>query len=86
MGNIMPIRQLEVRQYGSSCMMAPIRTLIDVRLVPKLKKDLICLCILDSNGYKYTAEGRVLRGIKGALVIMQGKKVAALICFRASLL
>ncbi|KAF3634914.1 putative vacuolar-processing enzyme-like [Capsicum annuum] len=38
-----------------------VRTLGDVRYVPDLKRHLISLSTLDSNGYKYTGEGGVLK-------------------------
>ena len=48
-----------------------IRTLTDLRHVPKLKKNLISLGTLDSNGCTYKAIGGVLRISKGALVVMK---------------
>ena len=61
-----------------------IRTLIDVRHVPKLKKNLISLGTLDSNGCTYKAEGGVLRISKGALVVMKGKKINGLYTLQGS--
>ena len=43
-----------------------------------LKKNLISLGTLDSNGYKFSAEGEVLRVSKGSFVVMKGKKVDTL--------
>jgi len=43
--------------------------------VPDLKKNLISLGTLDSNSYKFSAEGGVLRVSKGSLVVMKGKEV-----------
>ena len=51
-----------------------IRTLNNVRHVPDLKKNLISLGTLDSNSYKFSAEGGVLRVSKSSLVMMKGKK------------
>ena len=42
------------------------RTLTDVRHIPDLKKNLISLGVLDSQGYKYSAQGGVLKFSKGA--------------------
>ena len=50
-----------------------VRTLKDVRHVPDLKKNLISLGTLDSQGYKYVAEGGVLKVSKGALVVIKGQ-------------
>ena len=51
------------------------RTLSDVKHVLDLRKNLISLGILDSNGYGYKSKGGVLKVIKGALVVMKGQKV-----------
>ena len=51
-----------------------VRTLSNVLHVPDLKKNLISLGTLGSNGYKFTAECRVLRVNKGSLFVMKGKK------------
>ncbi|KAK3018680.1 hypothetical protein RJ639_003111 [Escallonia herrerae] len=51
-----------------------VRTLTDVRHVPELRKNLISLGTLDSNGCSYRAAGGVMRIMKGALVVMKGLK------------
>lgn len=48
-----------------------IRTLVDVRHVPGLKRNLISLSTLDLKRYKYSGEGEVLKVSKGALVVMK---------------
>ena len=60
------------------------RTLSNVRYVPDLKKNLISLGTLDSNGYKFSAEGGVLRVTKGSLIVMKGKKVNTLYILQGS--
>lgn len=50
-----------------------IKTLIDVRNVPELK-NLIFFVVLNSNGCRCTAEGRVLRVSKCSLVVMRGQR------------
>jgi len=55
-----------------------IRTLGNDRHVSDLKKKLISLGTLDSNGYKFSTEDGVLRVSKGFLVAMKGKKVNTL--------
>ena len=57
-----------------------VRTLIDVRHVPKLRKNFISLGVLDSVGYKYTTQGGVLKVSKGILVVMEGKRIGNLYC------
>ncbi|KAG8472304.1 hypothetical protein CXB51_034358 [Gossypium anomalum] len=54
-----------------------VRTLSDVRYVPKLKRNLISLSTLDSKGYRYTAESGVLKISKGSLVVMKGQRKTA---------
>ncbi|KAG8497502.1 hypothetical protein CXB51_008962 [Gossypium anomalum] len=51
-----------------------VRTLSDVRHVPELKRNLISLSTLDSKGYRYTTESRVLNISKGSLVVMKGQR------------
>ena len=58
-----------------------IRTLIDVRHVPELKKILISLGILDSNICTYKTRGGVLRILNDALVVMRGKEINGLYTF-----
>ncbi|KAL5768311.1 hypothetical protein ACOSQ2_015094 [Xanthoceras sorbifolium] len=61
-----------------------VRTLSDVRHVPDLKKNLISLGTLDSNGCKFSAEGGVLRVSKGALIVMKAKKAGSLYILQGS--
>jgi hypothetical protein len=51
-----------------------VRTLCDVRHVPEVEKNLILLGTLDSNGYGYKSEGRVMKVTKGAMIVMKGQK------------
>jgi hypothetical protein len=51
-----------------------VRTLCDVRYVLEVEKNLILLGTLDSNGYGYKSEGRVIKVTKGAMVVMKGQK------------
>ena len=50
------------------------RALLDVKYVPKLKKNLISLGRFYSNGYSYKAQGGVMIIFKGALMVMKGQK------------
>ena len=61
-----------------------VRTLSNVWHVPDLKKNLNSLGTLNSNGYKFSAEGRVLRVSKGSLVVMKRKKVIPFISFEVA--
>eukprot|EP00253_Pinus_taeda_P029664 PITA_29664 len=53
-----------------------VRTLTSVIHVPELKKNLISLGVLDSDGYKFTGQNEVLKVSKGALVVMKAEKVS----------
>jgi hypothetical protein len=55
-----------------------VRTLMEVRHVPKLKNNLISLGFLDSRGYKCTCQGGVLKVSKGILVVMKATKIGNL--------
>ena len=61
-----------------------VKTLSDVRHVPDLKKNLISLGVLDSNGYKFTGQNGVLKVSKGALVVMKAEKVGNLYRLKGS--
>ena len=49
-----------------------IRTLTDVRYIPKIKRNLISISALDAKGYKYSGVDSVLKVTKGSLVVMKG--------------
>ena len=51
-----------------------VRELTQVRFVPKLKRNLISIGMLDQTGCVIKAEKDVLRVIKGSMVIMKGLK------------
>lgn len=50
-----------------------LRTLIDVRYVPELQKNLISLNTLDTLNCLYRTEGRVLRVYRSFLTVTKGK-------------
>ena len=49
-----------------------IRTLTDVRYIPKMKRNLISMSALDAKGYKYSGGDSVLKVTKGSLIVMKG--------------
>jgi hypothetical protein len=49
-----------------------VHTLIEVRHVPSMSKNLISLSTLDTKGYMYYAIDDVLKLTKGSLVVMKG--------------
>ena len=62
-----------------------VRTLTDVRHIPDLKKNLISLGVLDSQGCKYSAQGGVLKVSKGALIVIKGRLVNGLYLLQGSI-
>lgn len=52
-----------------------LRTLINARHDPYLKKNLILLGVLDSNKCNVIAENKFMRILKVALVVMKARKV-----------
>jgi len=52
-----------------------IRTLTDVRHVPKLRKKLISLGVLHSPGYRCTTQVGLMKVSKGMLVVMNEKRI-----------
>ena len=51
-----------------------VRTLGEVQHVLEVKKNLISLGTLDSNGYYYKSENWLMKESKGAMVVMKGQK------------
>jgi len=84
MRNNMPCKTISIGSIKIRMYDGIVRTLSNVRHVPDLKKNLISLDTLDSNGYKFSTEGRVLRVSKGSLVMMKGKKVDTLYIIQGS--
>lgn len=73
MGNI------RIKMYDST-----VRTLTSVRHVLELKKKLISLGVLDSDGYKFIGQNGALKVSKGALVVMKAEKVRNLYRLKGS--
>ncbi|KAL5757095.1 hypothetical protein ACOSQ2_021841 [Xanthoceras sorbifolium] len=61
-----------------------VRTLTDVRHIPDLKRNLISLSTLDSNGYKFTGGDGVLKVAKGSLIVMKAEKIGKLYILKGS--
>ena len=70
---------IRIKMYDNT-----VRTLTSVRHVPDLKKKLISLGVLDSDGYKFTGQDGILKVFKGALVVMKAEKVGNLYRLRGS--
>jgi len=50
-----------------------LRSLINMRHISEMSKNLISLSTLDSKGYKYSGGDRVLKVSKGSLIMMKGE-------------
>lgn len=51
-----------------------VRTLRNVRYVPNLKRNLVSLGILEDEGYTCKSDNKILKIMKGSLVVMKGPK------------
>ena len=78
MGNNMTCKILGIGIVRIKMYDGVVRTLSNVCHVPDLRKNLLSLGIFDSQGYKYTGEGGVLRISKGGLVFIKEKLVNGL--------
>lgn len=58
--------------------MVLLKFLDNVRFVPNLRRNLISLGLLNSNGYFLKYENCVLKFLKGSLVVIKGKLVHGL--------
>jgi len=70
---IVEMGNIKIKMYDNT-----VRTLTSVRHVLELKKNLISLGVLDSDGYKFTCQNGVLKVSKPALVVMKAEKVGNL--------
>ena len=66
---------------GNICMRmfdGPVRTLMNVRHVPNLKKNLLSLGALEARGYKFFAADEAIKVTKGSMMILKGERIAKL--------
>ena len=61
-----------------------VRTLSNLRHVPKLKRNLIPLGTLKSKGCKYSAEGGVVKVSKGSRILLKGLRQGSLYILQVS--
>ncbi|KAK2970683.1 hypothetical protein RJ640_001943 [Escallonia rubra] len=66
---VVGICSIQIRMHNGT-----VKTLTDVRHILEMRKNIISLGILDSNGCSYRAAGGVMRIMKDALVVMKGLK------------
>ena len=65
---IIGIGSIEIKIYNGT-----MRTLTKVRHVPKLRKNLISMGVLDVAGYEIVVQDGVMKVSKGVLVVMKEK-------------
>ena len=75
MGNDASCQVFEIGTIKIKMCDGVVRTLSDVRHVPNLRKNLISLGPLDSNGHGYKSKGGMLKVTKGVVVVIKGNKV-----------
>ncbi|MBA0777450.1 hypothetical protein Gotri_005467 [Gossypium trilobum] len=51
-----------------------VRTLLDVRYIPDLRRNFISLSILDSKGCRINIESSGIKVSRGSLVLLKGKR------------
>eukprot|EP00253_Pinus_taeda_P011137 PITA_11137 len=68
--NIVGIGSIQLQMFAETT-----KILTDVRHAPELRKNLISLGALDTNGYKTVIQGGVMKIYKGILLVMKPKKV-----------
>ena len=76
MGNDASCRVIGMGNIKVKMFDSVIRMWCDVRHVPDLRKDLISLGTLDSNGFSYKYANGVMKLSKGVLTVMKGQKLA----------
>ncbi|KAI9187197.1 hypothetical protein LWI28_025371 [Acer negundo] len=75
MGNNATCKVIEIDTIKIKTFKRIVKTLGNVRHVPELKKNLISLGILDTNGCSFTAKDGVIKVYKGSMVMMRGIKL-----------
>jgi len=78
MGNNVSCRTIGVGSIKIRMFDGIVRTWMEVRHVPELKKNLICLGVLDSRGFKFKSQGGALKVSNGILVVMKATKIGNL--------
>ena len=68
--NIVGIGSIQIKMFDGTN-----KILTDVRHIPELRKNLISLGVLDTNGYKTFIQSGVMKFYKGILLVMKAKKV-----------
>ena len=64
--NVIGIGTIKIKTHDDA-----VRTLSNVHHVPDLKCNLISLGIIESKGFKYSSEGRILKVSKGTQILLK---------------
>ena len=78
MGNNVSCKTVGIESINIWMFNGIVRTLIEVRHVLELKKNLISLGVLDFGGYKYIGQGGALEVLKGSVVVMKNARIGNL--------
>nr|KYP35897.1 Retrovirus-related Pol polyprotein from transposon TNT 1-94 [Cajanus cajan] len=84
MGNDMPCKIVGIGTIQIRMHDGVIRTLIEVRHVPDLKKNLIFVGVLDFKGFKCNVKNGVMEIKRGSTVVMRGFKKGNLYMLQGS--
>ena len=76
MGNDASCKVIGIRNIRIKMFDGVVKMLCDVRHIPDLRKNLISLGALDSNGFCYKSESGVMKVSKGIMTVMKGQKTA----------
>jgi hypothetical protein len=74
MGNDHPCRIVGIGSVKIQMFDGVVRTLRNVRFIPDMRKNLISLGVLDTNGYQWTVADGTLQVKAGNKVILKGTK------------
>lgn len=80
MGNDSPCKAIGMGSIKIKTHDGVVRTNTKVRHIPDLKGNLISLGTLESLGYRFSAEGGVLKVSRGALVLMKFEMAVCMFC------
>jgi len=78
MGNDTECKVTRIRTVQMKTHDGVVRTLSKVQHILNMTRNLISLCTLEANGYRYLVENSVLKVTKGAMVLMKGLRQGSL--------
>ena len=67
---ILGIKSVKIRMYDGT-----VKTLAQVRSIPKLRNNVISMGVPDAVGYKFAVQGGFMKVSKGILVVMKAIRI-----------